>query len=76
MDSQDLIMDIHGWLCMYISRGFIRFWISIVDTLNYFQQISSMALHRACHDITALLRHNRFHKIFTLAGPRGTVLAQ
>ena len=65
------IEDIHDWLCTYISRGFICFWISIVDKLSYFQPIASMALNHACHDITALLRHNRFHKIYTIAGPRG-----
>ena len=48
-------MDFHDWLCILISISFIRFWISIVGMLSYFQPIFSMALHHACHNITALL---------------------
>ena len=62
MDMHVWNMDIHNWIC---------FWISIVDKLSYFQPIASMAMNHAWHDITALLRHNRFHKIYTIAGPRG-----
>ena len=57
--------------CIYIRRSFICFWISIVSMPSYFQPFFSMALHHASHDITALMRHNRFHKIYIIAGPRG-----
>ena len=54
-----------------LSRCFIRFWISKIGILSYFQPIFSIALHHACHNIMVVLRHKRFHKIYTIAGPRG-----